>query len=690
MTADRAAHARTQWDRYALAVVSSLVAITLAGAARQLVTPHYFFILLTAVVFSAWYGGRGPGLLTTALSAILAVVVFARYEGSVFPPGEIGIFALAGTVASELFEAERRSRRRAERLSAERDAILRQMADGVILADTEGRILFANDSARALHRDAMPGETVESIIDAGQLRNADGDPLPAEQFPLLRALRDDVAVRDVVWRIPRASGADRVVQGSAAPVRVADMRYGAVLLLRDVSEMRHMAAERDLLLIKRDSAANRAAFFAEASAMLASSLNLEITLANIARLSVAQLADWCAVDLFEPDGTVRRITVTHRDAERADEAATLRANAPGPGNPYSLELRVLSHGEPILLQGIDDQVLRLSAVNDQHLAVLRSLDLGSLLCVPLSSRGRVLGAITMAQTKGSRSFGSDDMEMVTELANRAASAVENAQLYEAALAGSKAKSDFLAVMSHELRTPLNAIIGYAELLRAGIPEPLPEPLRPYVERTLSASRHLLQLISEVLTFSRIEAGRVSVQLENVELSILMREVRLMLEPLAADKQLRFEVRWPPEPIPMRTDSRKVKQILVNLAANAIKFTEQGSVEVVTWVEGRDVFFEISDTGIGIDPDHLEHIFEPFWQVEQRTTRRTGGTGLGLTIVQRLTTLLDGDVHIHSVPGEGSTFTVRVPQRLERRRQPDAGAGAEVLPASGGDDRATEA
>lgn len=692
--ARRTPHAPTLWQRYAVAILASLAAITLAGATRQYVSPHYFFLLLTGVVFSAWYGGRDPGLLTTALTGILAVTIFSTRDEDalVQPSGEllqIGIFALAGTLTSILFEAERRSRRRAEQFSAERDAILRQMADGVILADTNGRILFANETARALHPATAPGATVESIIEAGQLRSADGGSLAPENFPLLRAVRDEVTVRDAVWRIPREDGGDRMVQGSAAPVRVADTRYGAVLLLRDVTEQRHLAAERDRLLTERNAAANRAAFFAEASAMLASSLNLEIMLANIARLSVAQLADWCAVDLLEPDLAIRRIAVTHREPTRVEEAAILRANAPGPQNPGDFVLRVMRDGKPALLSTVDDDVLRQSARNEQHLAALRALDLRSILCVPLSSRGRILGTITMAQTKGSRSFGPDDVGMVTELADRAAIAVENAQLYAAALAGSKAKSDFLAIMSHELRTPLNAIIGYADLLRAGIPEPLPVPLRPYVERTLAASRHLLQLIGEVLTFSRIEAGRSSVQLENVELSLIMREVRLLLEPLAADKQLHFEVRWPSSPVVMRTDSSKIRQILVNLTANAIKFTERGSVEIDSWIDGEQVFFEVSDTGIGIDADHIEHIFEPFWQVEQKMTRRAGGTGLGLTIVQRLAQLLDGDVHIQSAPGEGSTFTVRIPQRLERRRQRDAGDDAKAVLPSGGDDRAAE-
>jgi PAS domain S-box-containing protein len=669
----------TRWWRspaacYATAVIASSVGLLLAHLAREYLGPHYLFILLTAVVFSAWYGGGGPGLLATGLSGLMAGWLFLIEPGvqGLALTGaflQLGLFLLAGVLTSVLYESERNSRRRAERLSAERNAILRQLADGVILTDTEGRVLFANDAAGALQPGAVPGATVQAMLRSGKLRDVSGEPLVEERFPLREAHRRDTPIRDAVWRVQLEDGRERIIEGSAAPVHLAGEPYGAVLVLRDVTDPRSLAAERDRLLMEREGVATRAAFFADASTVLASSLDLEVTLSSIARLSVTQLADWCLVDLREPDGSVRRMTVTHRDPADEPIATVLLANPPAEP-PEDVALRVMRDGKPALLARVDADRLAGWARNDEHLSALRGMGIRSLLCVPLATHGRVLGAITMALSGSARKFGPEDVELVMELANRSAIAVEHAQLYAAALAGNKAKTDFLAVMSHELRTPLNAIIGYADLMRTGVPEPLPPALQPYVERTLAASRHLLQLIDEVLNFSRIEAGRSSIQLENSEISILLREVRMLLEPLASEKQLAFTVRWPEEPVVMRTDSRKVRQILVNLTANAIKFTETGSVSISSWQEEDDVYFAVSDTGIGIEADHLEKVFEPFWQVEQRNTRRTGGTGLGLSIVRRLAQLLGGNVHIQSAPGEGSTFTVRLPQRLERRRRRD--------------------
>jgi signal transduction histidine kinase len=215
-------------------------------------------------------------------------------------------------------------------------------------------------------------------------------------------------------------------------------------------------------------------------------------------------------------------------------------------------------------------------------------------------------------------------------------------------------------MSHELRTPLNAVLGYTNLLESGIPEPLSEPVLKYVRRVSLSSRHLSQLIEEILAFSRLEAGRETVSPEPVDVGEVVREVEAIVEPLALEKGLRLEVNAA-EPSPaLRTDPRKLRQILLNLLGNAIKFTGEGGITFTTRAEGGDVLFCVRDTGIGIPPEHLERIFEPFWQVEQGTTRLAQGTGLGLTVSRRLAHLLGGTLRAESTPGKGATFILRLP------------------------------
>jgi PAS domain S-box-containing protein len=226
------------------------------------------------------------------------------------------------------------------------------------------------------------------------------------------------------------------------------------------------------------------------------------------------------------------------------------------------------------------------------------------------------------------------------------------------------KGGFLATMSHELRTPLNAMIGYADLLLEGIPEPIPEPSRAQVERIGLSARHLLELIEEILTFSRIEAGRERVDAEDVELSILLKEVAAIIEPLATQKGLTFQIQLPAETISIRTDARKLRQILLNLAGNAIKFTEQGRICVRLLVDAETVKFEVEDTGIGIAPEHHERVFEPFWQVDSEKTRQISGTGLGLKVSRELARLLGGDIDLRADLGKGTCFTVELPRRAE--------------------------
>ncbi|HEX7942441.1 MAG TPA: ATP-binding protein [Gemmatimonadaceae bacterium] len=227
----------------------------------------------------------------------------------------------------------------------------------------------------------------------------------------------------------------------------------------------------------------------------------------------------------------------------------------------------------------------------------------------------------------------------------------------------RAKNDFLAVMSHELRTPLNAIIGYGALLRDGIPDPATPGQRQQLERIGASAKHLLALIDEVLTLSRLELGRERISPTRVGIASLCEEAAAMMEPEASRKGLALTLHLPEPVYTMTTDAGKLRQALVNLIGNAVKFTDRGEVQVRAWGEdmGSVIVFEVEDTGLGISAEHLPMIFDAFWQVDQAPTRRVGGTGLGLHVTRRLVRLLGGDVVARSVLGEGSCFTIRVPR-----------------------------
>lgn len=230
----------------------------------------------------------------------------------------------------------------------------------------------------------------------------------------------------------------------------------------------------------------------------------------------------------------------------------------------------------------------------------------------------------------------------------------------------RAKAEFLAAMSHELRTPLNAVIGYASLLESGVPEPLsPETLQP-VKRIGLASRHLLALIDEILSFARLEVGRETVQTEPFDACEVVEEAEAIVEPLTRAKGLQLRVVSPDRALPMTSDARKLRQILIGLLDNAVKFTDEGGVDLLVWTEENDVYFRVRDTGPGIAPEHRRRIFEAFWQADQSKTRVAGGTGLGLAVAARLARAMGGDVAVESEPGQGSTFTLRLPRAAPAR------------------------
>jgi len=226
-----------------------------------------------------------------------------------------------------------------------------------------------------------------------------------------------------------------------------------------------------------------------------------------------------------------------------------------------------------------------------------------------------------------------------------------------------AKSDFLAVMSHELRTPLAAIMGYQELLADGITGPVTEAQQQQLGRIKVSARHLLSLIDEILTFTRLDAGRETVLHENIDLERSLKDAVEIVEPLAEAKKLELKMVSPGPGVIVESDPTKIRQILVNLMSNAVKFTDEGSVTVEAKVAGPEFQLIVTDTGIGIQPEFINRIFDPFWQVEQKATRRATGTGLGLTVTRRLAGLLGGDIAVTSAPGEGTTFTVTLPVKV---------------------------
>ena len=250
--------------------------------------------------------------------------------------------------------------------------------------------------------------------------------------------------------------------------------------------------------------------------------------------------------------------------------------------------------------------------------------------------------------------------LVWDVTERVARENELRRALERAEVASQAKSEFLASMSHELRTPLAAIVGYMNLLEGEMVGPV-EPLqKTYLGRVKNAARHLMSIIEEILTFSRVEAGKETVFFETVNVVELAREVESLFEPQAREKSLTLEISLPVDPALVRTDATKLRQILINLLGNAVKFTDAGKVSLALHVEDDEIRFQVSDTGPGIARADRERVFDAFTQLDQSLKRRKGGTGLGLPVSRKLAHLLGGELTVDAGPDGGSVFTLTLP------------------------------
>jgi signal transduction histidine kinase len=234
---------------------------------------------------------------------------------------------------------------------------------------------------------------------------------------------------------------------------------------------------------------------------------------------------------------------------------------------------------------------------------------------------------------------------------------------ERARAASESMSTFLATLSHELRTPLTAIMGYEALLEEQISGPITDGQARQLERIRASAQHLLSVINDVLRTARMDAGRETPALSPVDAAELLEETAALVLPMARVRGLSLRLAPPVPTFTIETDRDKVRQILVNLTANAVKFTELGEVSLSACTDDAGFAeFRVKDTGIGIEAEYLERIFDPFWRVEEMHGRIVGGTGLGLSVSQRLSQLLGGDLTVRSRKGEGSEFTLRLPLR----------------------------
>jgi PAS domain S-box-containing protein len=440
---------------------------------------------------------------------------------------------------------------------------------------------------------------------------------------------------------------------SARPMTDAQGRFqGALDLFTDVSD--------------RKRAERMTRFLADASATLAALVDYQSTLQKVARLAVPTFADWCAVDIAEPDGSLRRLAIAHVDPIKLELAHESYRRYPSEPNELHGPYRAFRTGQTDMVVEIPDALLVQRAKDAEHLRMLRALGFKSLMCVPLKARGKTLGVLSFVYAESGRRYTQTDLDFAEELARRAAIAIENAQLYAELRQADRLKDEFLAMLAHELRNPLAPIRNALHIMKQpGAKGAAISEVRDMAERQV---RQMARLLDDLLDVSRISRGMIELRKEPVDLVLLAHRTMEAVRPLFEEREHQLIVSLGPEPLRVSGDPTRLEQVLSNLLNNAAKYTDPGGrIWLTAGREGDEIVLRVRDTGIGIAPEMLPRIFDLFVQAGRPLDRSQGGVGIGLTLVRRLIALHGGSVEAHSPGlGYGSEFVVRLPALPQQR------------------------
>lgn len=504
----------------------------------------------------------------------------------------------------------------------------------------EGLPPLVTDVADPGPRVAGPDAPFEAAAVADRRRD------PGERAPLGSLIR--------IPLLHRGRGVGEIVAGrDGGSLTRAEIRLAEMLAVHVVFGMWRARSDEWRTELQRRREAERTA-----ARTLIAPLELRETLDAVAESVVGSFADWSV--LYRADGdTLRAVAAAHRDSGEETVARSV----------VEYELGARDRAHPIRHALDSGSPLRVQEPERDPMDVFRSgpppvrrtaarLGCAAALVLPLRDDEVEPGVLVAVRTRDR--FTEDDLALGVELAGWAAVAVANATLFERTRAADRAKADFLAVMSHEFRTPLSAILGYTDILTARVHGELSAKQQAQLDRVKASARHLSFLVDEILSFASMEAGRERVTAASTDLRAVVVDCTTLLESMAEAAGLRMGVTVPDEPLVVETDESKVRQVVINLVSNALKFTAEGSVTVTLEATGDTAYCRVADTGPGIAAEHAERVFEPFWQAH-RTERRITGTGLGLAVSRRLARLIGGDLTLESRVGEGSRFTLAIPR-----------------------------
>jgi len=458
---------------------------------------------------------------------------------------------------------------------------------------------------------------------------------PGIPIVVLTGLDDDNTALEVMKR----GAQDYLVKGQVdGQLLVRSIRY-AIERKRAEEDARRLLREQ-AARIEAETAAARSRFLAEASRVLASSLNYETTLSSIARLAVPALASFCAIDIVDEGGGLRRVAAQPEQGDLADDIGARLSDPDLAEHPM---LRAIRRGEPVLVAEAHDDEPRARRCK---------------LVVPLVARGSTLGVISLLRVGPEPEYSPEDVTLAEELAGRAALAVDNARLY-------RAREEVIAIVSHDLRNPLNVISLCAGALRRGNMDAVVQAKQ--IDTIKRSVERMNRLIEDLLDVTRLDFGRLALSPTRQDAAALVCDAAELFRALAEEKSICLELRVTERLPTVLADRERALQVFSNLIGNAIKFTpEQGCITLSACMHEGELRFAVSDTGPGIDRRDLPRVFDRFWQSGRDSRTRKKGAGLGLTIAKGIVLMHGGRIWVESDLGAGTNFFFTLPIHNEER------------------------
>lgn len=483
--------------------------------------------------------------------------------------------------------------------------------------------------------------------------------------------------------VPYQDGGTRYVQATYIPRFDSQGKVeGFVALVSDISQRKQAEAQIRQQTLRSQILAEVSQAFSEAL------LDYQAVLDTITRRCANVLGDGCVIRLLSEDGQwLNPVAVYHRnsDARTFMQEYLVKTNQKA---DEGLHARVLQTNQPLVLPAVSMAELQ-RRVSPSILPYLERFQISSIVIAPLRARGRVIGTIGMLRDQPGRPYTADDQVFLQNLADRAALGIDNARLYREAQQANRIKDEFLAVLSHELRSPLNPILGWAKLLQA---RKLDEATTVAALATIERNAKLqAELIEDLLDVSRILQGKLSLNMVSVDLVSTIQAAIETVRLAAEAKSIQIRTEFDPSVEKILGDAARLQQVVWNLCSNAVKFTPVGGqVEIRLKYSASQAQIIVSDTGKGIAPDFLPHVFDYFRQADSATTRKFGGLGLGLAIVRHLVELHGGTIQAESRgEGKGATFTVQLPllksnenRAIETGKKPPSLAASPLHPLTG--------